>query len=142
MRNGQPLDLSAPTVAVNSCRPGDGGWCVEHWPEWKDRAAIVYVADTGDIFKVRVTDTGYLYAAGRFRLGIRDGVKHYWSVPAESDGVAPVAPVVESGTTWLSDYSYRIVVDFPEDFFKAQVSAERFHPWRLVAVWVLDEEEP
>jgi len=48
MRNGEPLDLSAPTVAVNDCRKdGDGvclnDWDKPYWPQWGNKELLVYL---------------------------------------------------------------------------------------------------
>lgn len=115
MRNGEPLDLSAPMMAVDD----------SHWPEWKDAAAWV-LTECGTVYRVRVTDTGRLYQIGGWlRLGIRQEQLRYWPVQVKTD-TEPVLleSVVETKTEWLDDKPLRVVADFPERFYAKQVACK------------------
>jgi len=148
MRNGERLDLAAPTVAVNDCRKDRNGeclyeWDVPYWPQWAGKTLLVFVPDCGRFWEVRVTDTGYLTSAGWFRLGIRDGIQHYWALESEPEALELAVrvleePVVEADTIWLEEARYRVVVDFPEEFFRQHVSCGVMYPGPVVAVWVLE----
>lgn len=105
MRNGQGLQLAAPIVAVDVSRR-----------DWLDKTAVV-LTECGGIYFVRVTDTGYLESTKggeplRFRLGISRLTKQlrYWPV-------GDVEPVLADAIEWREDRAYKVVADFPRDFF-------------------------
>ena len=135
MRDGEPLDLAAPTVAVDD----------SHWPLWAGARALV-LTECGGLHRVRITDTGHLYRAGRARLGVRGGVLRYWFV----DGAGPVSgpvlasPVLEQATEWLEEGAHRFVADFPRDFFARAIACEvdAYGRGETTKVWVWIDAEP
>jgi hypothetical protein len=146
MRNGEPLDLNAPTMAVNDCRRDESGaclydWDVSYWPRWANKEAIIYVPDCNRWLFVRVKDTGHLYSAGLHRLGIRGGIKHYWSLPPEPQELDLAVrvlekPVIEEETVWLEEETYRYVADFPVQYFRQAVSCGPAYPGPVVWIWI------
>ena len=94
---------------------------------------------------MRVTDTGRLYNAGLFRLGVRDGHLRYWSVSKiEEDWELAERvlerSVLEADTEWLKDIAFPVVADFPEKFFARYVAC-RVDAWGKgdtteVMIWV------
>lgn len=139
MANGEPLDLDAPTVAVDKSHKN-----------WLGTEALV-LTECGGLYRVRVTDTGRLYKVGGWlRLGVCQGQLRYWPVleGISVQGAEPVllSPVAERGIEWRGDRAYRVVADFPRDFY-ARVAACRVDHWgkgdtQRVMVWVLDKETP
>jgi hypothetical protein len=138
MANGEPLDLDAPTVAVD----------VSHRKEWLNRTALV-LTECGGAHRVRVTDTGHLYRAGLFRLGKRAGCRRYWPVGEPSQQQLELAEVVletavlKSQTEWLRDEIHLVVADFPMRYFSRVVACE-VDGWgkgdtTRVMIWVLDD---
>ena len=138
MANGEPLRLHAPTVAVD----------VSHRDGWLNRTALV-LTECGGLHKVRVTDTGYLYRAGLFRLGVRSDCRRYWWVgePPEEDWELAERvldrAVLEPETEWLEGEVYSVVADFPMKYF-ARVVACKVDGWgkgdtTRVWVWVSDD---
>jgi len=113
MRNGQVLDLSARTVAVDAS-----------YVDWLDRKAIV-LTECGGVHIVTVTDTGQLYKAGRFRLGISRFTNQlrYWPVVPNA---ANSVPVLQDTIDWQGEgaITHRIVADFPRDFFLDEISCD------------------
>ena len=117
MRNGQPFRYDGATVAVDT----------SHWPEW-DGARAMVLTQCGRLVSVEVTDTGLLYAAGEFRLGVGPlSTLRYW--PADQE------------IRWLDELVYRVVADFPADTFRERVScnpsANGGAETTVVAVWIL-----
>ena len=119
MANGEPLRLHAPTVAVD----------VSHRDEWLNKSALV-LTGCGGVHKVRITDTGYLYRAGYFRLGVRAGCLRYWSVsePPEEDWELAERvlnrAVVQDKTHWLDGDELPVVADFPQWYFAREVACK------------------
>ena len=138
MADGTPLALDGPTVAVD----------VSH-KAWLGRDALV-LTECGGVHRVRITDTGHLYRAGLFRLGIRDGILCYWPASKPEEQTLTLAeqvlkiPVYEPHTEWLQDEAYLVVADFPMKYF-ARVVACKTDGWgkgdttRIVGMWVLDD---
>lgn len=144
MRSGQELDLAAPTMAVNDCRKNSTGQCVydwdiSYWPQWANKRAIVFIPECEKLLIVDIKDTGRLRSAGQRRLGIRDGVKHYWGLPLPEEEYELATrvldePVLEPNTTWLEDEVYWVVADFPVEFYEREVLCGLL--WPKVAIWV------
>ena len=105
MRNGEPLDLSAPTVSVDASHV-----------DWLGRTAIV-LTECGGVHFVTMTDTGNLYKAGRFRLGVSKFTKQlrYWPV-------LEATPVLTGTVEWKEDITHKIVADFPRQFFLNRIA--------------------
>lgn len=110
MRNGQGLQLAAPTVSVDASHT-----------DWLDETVVV-LTECGGIHLVRVTDTGYLEKTKngqplRFRLGISSVTRQlrYWPV-------WDVEPVLTDAVEWREDKTYKVVADFPRDFFLNEVT--------------------
>ena len=107
MRNGEGLDLSAPTVAVDASHA-----------DWLDRTAVI-LTKCGGIHFAKITDTGNLYQAGCFRLGMSKATKQlrYWPV-------WDATPVLTNTIEWKEDKIHRVVADFPRDFFLDRVACD------------------
>jgi len=74
-----------------------------------------------------VADSGYLYSAGLWRLGVKGGVLRYWPASFEVGKLelakrVLVKPVVADDTVWLDDRLLRIVADFPSEFYRDEVA--------------------
>jgi hypothetical protein len=138
MADGMPLDLDAPTVAVDVSRRA-----------WLGREALV-LTECGGLHRVRVADTGRLYKVGGWlRLGVRQGQLRYWPVleGVAVQGSEPVllSPVAGRGIAWREDRAYRVVADFPMKYYSGQVAC-RVDAWgkgdtQRVMVWVLDKAD-
>ena len=136
MADGTPLDLDAPTVAVDLSH--------KNWLGWE---ALV-LTKCGGLHRVRVADTGRLYEVGGWlREGVRQGQLRYWPVleGAAAQGSEPVllSPVAERGIEWRGDRAYRVVADFPMEYY-SEVVACRVDAWgkgdtQRVMLWVLDK---
>lgn len=107
MRNGEALSLSAHTVAVDASHL-----------DWLNMNAIV-LTECGGVHFVHVTDTGLLYEAGYFRLGISRFTKQlrYWPV---IEGT----PVLTDTIEWQEDATYKVVADFPQQFFLDEIACD------------------
>jgi len=104
--SGRPLNLWGQTAAVDvSLR------------DTLLNEEIYVLTECGQIYKVLVTDTGRLYKAGWWRLGVRGSVRRYWHV--DEDWGEPVLPYTPIPTKWLEDKSYQMVLDFPIYFRKS-----------------------
>lgn len=136
MANGEPLRLDAPTVAVDASREA-----------WLNLDALI-LTECGGLHRVRITDTGRLYEVGGWlRLGVRLGQLRYWPVLEGVSvlGAEPVllSPVMDRGIKWRGDRAYRVVADFPMQFYVGQVACRVDH-WgkgdtQKIMVWVLDD---
>lgn len=135
MANGEPLDLDAPTVAVD----------LSH-RNWLGRDAFV-LTECGGLHRVRVADTGRLYEVGGWlRLGVRQGQLRYWPVlgGVEAEGAEPVllTSVTDRGIEWRDGDAYRVVADFPRDFYArvaaCRVDAHGRGDTQRVWLWILD----
>lgn len=124
MRNGEPFQLGAATVAV------DAGY----WPAWANREAIVST-ECGGLFRVRVTDTGMLKAAKRFRYGVHE------ICASECTRTLRYWPAGTGGVKWEGDVTYPVVADFPMGFFAEHVTCEPdTMATTIVAVWILGDD--
>lgn len=106
MRNGEPLDLAAPTVSVDASHI-----------DWLGKTAVV-LTECGGVHFVTVTDTGYLYKTGRYRLGISKFTQQlrYWPVMDEA------TPVLTDTIEWQEEETYKVVADFPRQFFSDEIA--------------------
>lgn len=107
MRNGEALQLAAPTVSVDASHI-----------DWLDRTAVI-LTECGGVHFARITDTGPLYKAGRFRLGISKFTqqRRYWPV-------VDATPVLTDTIDWQEDTTYKVVADFPRDFFLDKIACD------------------
>lgn len=107
MRNGGALSLSAHTVAVDASHL-----------DWLNMDAVV-LTKCGGVHIVRVTDTGPLYKAGRFRLGISRFTQQlrYWPVVEGT-------PVLTDTIEWKQDATHKVVADFPRQFFLDKIACD------------------
>ena len=136
MANGQPLRLDGATVAVDASRKA-----------WLGRDALV-LTECGGLHRAHITDTGRLYEVGGWlRLGVRQGQLRYWPVleGLSVQGAEPVllSPVADRGIEWRGGKAYRVVADFPMEFYAREVAC-RVDAWgkgdtQKVMVWVLDD---
>jgi len=136
MANGQPLRLDAPTVAVDASRKA-----------WLNREALI-LTECGGLHRVKIADTGRLYEVGGWlREGVRQGQLRYWPVleGVSVQGSEPVllSPVADRGIEWRGGKAYRVVADFPMEFYAGEVAC-RVDAWgkgdtQKVMVWVLDD---
>ena len=74
-----------------------------------------------------MTDTGLLYNAGWFRLGVRNGIRRFWPTRFEEEPLELAQrvlekPVLVDDTLWLDESEYRMVADFPQGFFLDRVA--------------------
>lgn len=132
--SGEPLRLDGATLAVDvSRRP------------WLGRDALV-LTECGGLHRVRITDTGRLYEVGGWlRLGVRQRQLRYWPVleGVSIQGAEPVllSPIADRGIEWRSAKAYRVVADFPMEFYADEVAC-RVDAWgkgdtQKVWIWVL-----
>lgn len=122
MRNGEALDLSEATMAVDDSQV-----------EWVDRWAVV-LTECGELHRVRVTDTGMLEAAGKVCYGVGPlNQARYW-------------PEDRIDVKW-ADGAVKLpfVADFPAAFFHDEIAcvldAYGQGGTVMLAVWVLEPEE-
>lgn len=124
MANGEKFQADASTVAVDKSER----------ERWLNHDAIL-LTECGKLVRVKITDTGLLYAAGEFRHGIKKICS-----PTECTGVLRFWPTTTTDVLWSSELSYRVVTDFPRDTFKRRVTCEPDAPGELettiIAVWV------
>lgn len=122
MRNGEALDLSEATMAVDDSHA-----------EWMDHWAIVLTECSG-LHRVKITDTGLLKAVGKVRYGVGPlNQARYWSEDRTDVEWA-------DGTVEMP-----FVADFPVTFFHDEVvctwdAYDRGGTVMLV-VWVLETAE-
>jgi len=139
MANGEPLDLDAPTVAVDDS--------LKHLLSRR----VLVLTECGTVHKVTVADTGYfdekcrLFRKGQRRVG---GwlQRRYWCVRwAKLDGTPVITDsVTADNTEWLEDESWPVVADFPMWYY-ARVAACRVDAWgrgdtQKVMLWVLPDD--
>lgn len=122
MRNGEALDLSEATMAVDDSQA-----------EWIDRWAVV-LTECGGFHRVRITDTGMLEAAGKVRYGVGPlNQVRYW--PEDRIDVKWADGAVE----------LPFVADFPAAFFHDEIACVLDTYGRgdtvMLVVWVLEPEE-
>jgi len=115
MRNGQPLDLSAPTMAVDKSLAHLVG-----------RRAIV-LTECGDLAEATITDTGMLAAADKVRFGVGPlDCARYW-------------PVDRTDVRWADGaVTMPFVADFVENFFNDEIacSLDAYGRGETVVVWI------
>ena len=101
--------------------------------DWLDRNALV-LTECGGAHIVRITDTGPLYKAGRFRLGVSRVTKQlrYWPV-------WDVTPVLTGAVEWREDQVYRVIVDFPRDFYLDEVVCDGDETMKVKLLLLTDE---
>lgn len=134
MANGEPLDLDAPTVAVD----------VSHRDDWLGLDALV-LTECGGLHRVRVTDTGRLYEVGGWlRLGVRGDQLRYWPVGVETEA-EPVllSPVLKARIEWMEAGAFQVVADFPQKWYTrvaaCQTDAYGHGDTQQVSLWILDD---
>lgn len=108
-RGGEAFDTAMSIVAVDD----------SHWPEWAGKVLLI-VSDDGRVAALRIADTGYLYDAGEFyRSAYSRGYVH-----------------PENPAAWGAPY--RVVVDIPEQTFRAVFGDSET---RYVWCWVVEESD-
>jgi hypothetical protein len=138
MANGEPLRLGGATLAVDVSRKA-----------WLGREALV-LTECGEIYRVRVTDTGRLANAGLLRLGVRGDRLRYWPVGGQPERELELAervlerPVAVEETHWLDGDELPVVADFPMRFYADEVAC-RVDAWgkgdtQRVWIWVLSDD--
>jgi hypothetical protein len=112
MRNGERLDLSAPTMAVD-----------KSWSHLLGREVVI-LTSCGGVRLVTVTDTGMLFDAGWMRLGIGPlDTLRYW-------------PAHRTDVKWTEDREYRFIADFPQEYFDRKLSCND----TTTKVWIFPVE--
>lgn len=128
MANGEPLDLDAHTAAVDDS--------MKHLLN----SEILMLTECGQIYKVRITDTGYLdehcllWRWGAKRVGNWD-VARYWctKLPKTEGSPVLVSSILEERVEWEGD-EYPLILDLPIHFRKS-IPCQKGETMK-VAVWI------
>lgn len=131
MANGEPLDLWGRTVAVDDS--------MKHLLN----SEVYMLTECGQIYEVRVTDTGYLdehcllYRWGTKRVADWK-VARYWCTQLPQTEGTPVLgfPILEEETEWEGE-EYPLILDLPIGF-RESIPCQKGETMK-VAVWLKEE---
>jgi hypothetical protein len=131
MANGEPLDLWGRTAAVDDSMKHLLG------------QDVYMLTECGQIYKVRVTDTGHLdEGCLLYRWGVQRAadwnVARYWCTKLPKTEGIPVlgSPILEEEMEWEGD-EYPLILDLPAHF-RESIPCQEGETMK-VAVWLKEE---